>query len=117
MAIKHQVGTRESIERNPWTSEDWREVLVFLAQSFGLVCVAVFLYSLGPALGMALLVGSLAVWPLFRNQPASEKEKDGLGEKDGHAANVNSPSRRACPIPLRNDRFGVSVLSATHRVQ
>ena len=61
MAIPSQLCMREPIERKPWNCEARNDVFGFLSQSFGLVCVAVFLYSLGPALGMTLMVVSLGV--------------------------------------------------------
>jgi hypothetical protein len=114
MAIQSQVCTRESVERNPWTSEDWRATCVFLAQSFGLVCVGIFLYSLGPALGMALIVVSLAVWSLLGSQIASEEEEDGPNEYSGRAAAANARSRFADPAWLRNP--GVSSVSTVRPI-
>jgi hypothetical protein len=102
MAIHNQVGMRESIERKPWTCEDWRESLVFLAESAGLVCAAIFFYSLGPNLSMALIAVSLAVWSLLSSQIACEEEEDGLDEDSGRAMAANSPSRCADPAWLRN---------------
>ncbi len=61
MAIQDRVCTRESVQRKPRSSKTWREVLLFLAQSLGLVGAAVLLYCLGPALGMTLIAGSFAV--------------------------------------------------------
>ena len=66
MAIQSQVSLRESVERKPWTSEDGREVVLFVAQSFGLICAAVLLYSVGPALGITFLVATVGVWSLLR---------------------------------------------------
>jgi len=105
LGIQSRVCIRESVERKAWTSEDWREISVFLAQSCGLVCAAIFLYSLGPALGMTLIAVSLAVWLLLRSQIASEEEEDGINEDCGHAAAVNSPSHCANPAWLRNSRM------------
>ena len=102
MALQGQVCTRESVERNPWTTEDWRQSCVFLAQSFGLVCAAIFLYSIGPALCMALIAVSLAVWLLLSSQIASEEEQDGSDEDSGHAASASSRSRCADPGWLRS---------------
>ena len=109
MTIQGQVCTQESVERHKWTSEDWRETCVFLAQSFGLVCAAVFFCALGPVLGMALIVISLAVWSLLSSQIASEEEEDGPDEDSGRAVAANSPSRCADPAWLRNP--GVSCVS------
>ena len=80
-----QVGTRESIERKPWNAEARDDVFGVLGQSLGLVCVAVFLYALGPALGMTLLAVSLVVRSLLRSQIASEEE-EGPGENGAYAA-------------------------------
>jgi len=85
MAIQSQVSLRESVERKPWTSDDRREVLLFLAESFGLVCAALFLYSLGPGVGITLIAVSLAAWSLLRSRIASEGEGDGLGKDVRHA--------------------------------
>jgi hypothetical protein len=71
MAFQDQACTRESVLRKPRTSEDWREVVVFLAQSLGLVGAAVLLHTLGPVFGITLIAGSLLVWSLHRNRPAS----------------------------------------------
>jgi len=114
MAIASQVRTRESIERKPWTSEARNDVSVFLATSFGLVCAAIFLYSLGPALGMALIVVSFAVWSLLRSQIASEEEEDGAGEDFRHAIAVDSASQWANPAWQRNP--GMSSVSTARPV-
>jgi hypothetical protein len=103
---------RESVERKPWTSEDWRKSVVFLAQSFGLVCAAIFLYSLGPKLSMALIAVSVAVWSLLSSQIACEEE--GPDEESGRAVAANSPSRCADPAWLRNP--GVSSVSTARPV-
>jgi len=108
-----QVCTRESVERKSWTSEARNDVFGFFAQSIGLVGAAIFLYSLGPALGMTLIAVSLAVWSFLRSQTASEDEEDGSEEDVGHAAALNSPSRFADPVWMRSGRFGMSTAAAT----
>ncbi|MGO9108568.1 MAG: hypothetical protein ACLP9L_04980 [Thermoguttaceae bacterium] len=116
MAIPSQVCTRESIDRNPWTSAARNDVSLFIAKSFGLVCAAMFLYSLGPALAMALIVVSLAVWSLLRNQIASEEE-EGPEENSGYAATLNSSAHCANPVWVRSDRFGMPAAADTRPVQ
>ena len=64
MAIPRQLRLQESVERKGWTSQDWRSIGLFLAQSSLLVSAAVLLYCFGPALGVTLIVGSLALWSL-----------------------------------------------------
>ncbi len=120
MAIQGQVGVRESIERKPWTSEAWRDVLGFLAQSLGLVCAAVFLYSLGPALGMTLFAVSLGVWLFLGSQTASAEEEDEVGEgevEDSRLLAGVDPSRWADPLGLRSSRLGIPAVSAARPVQ
>ena len=85
-AIEGPMYVRESVERKPWTSEDLRDLVVFLAQSFGIVCAGVVVYFLGPALGMALIVGGLAVWSLFGNWRAPVTEEDGPAKPAAHHA-------------------------------
>ena len=109
LALRSQFCGRESVERKPWTSEDSRAVLVFLAQSLGLVCAAMFLYSLGLALGMMLMVASLAVWSFLKSQIASAEEEDGRGEDSD---TVESPSRCADPACTRNSRLAAASVSA-----
>jgi len=109
MAIPSQFCKRESIERKPWTSEARNDVFIFLAQSFGLVCVAVFLFSLGPSLGATLIAVSIAVWSLLRSQIASEEEEDRAKGDGWHAAPVNSPLHWVDPFRLRDsDTFSAS---------
>jgi hypothetical protein len=117
MALSGQVCTRESVERKPWTAQDGREIGRFLAQSVGLVCAAIFLYSVGPACGMALAVGSLAVWSLLRSRAGAAAHEDGPDEDGGHADTVNPPARCADPAWLKNGRLGMSMAAATHPVQ
>ena len=67
--------TPEAIDRGPWTSCDSYEVVRFLVQSCGIVCVGVFLYSLGPALGIAVLACGLIAWSKITNYVAATKEQ------------------------------------------
>jgi hypothetical protein len=102
MAIQSQVCTRESVERKPWTSEARNDVLRFLGLSFGLVSASIFLYCLGPSLGMTLLGVSMVVCAFLRSQIASE-EQDGSREEDGgNSATVDSRLRCADPAWLKN---------------
>ena len=117
MAIQYQVCTRESVERKPWTSEARNDILRFFALSLGLVCAAMFLYCLGPALGMTLLAVSLVVCVFLRSQIASEGEEGSPDDESGHAASADSPLRCAEPAWLRTGRLGMSVESATRPVQ
>jgi hypothetical protein len=80
VAIQNRLSVRELVERKSWTAEDWREVRWFLAQSAGLVCGAMLLYSLGPALGVALVVGGLATGSLCRKLTGSAAENHGPGQ-------------------------------------
>jgi hypothetical protein len=116
MAIPNQVYEGVSIERKPWNSEAWNDVLGFLVKSFGVVCAATFLYSLGLALGMTLIAVSFVVWSLLRNQIACEQE-EGSEEHRGYAAALNSASRGHDPVWIRSDRFGMSTAAATRPVQ
>ena len=75
MAIPSPVCTRESIERKPWTAEARNDVFGVLGQSLGLVCAAIFLYSLGPALGMTLIAVSLVVWSCSAARLHPERKK------------------------------------------
>ncbi len=117
MAISNQVGLRETVERKTWTSADWREIGLFLAQSLGLVGSAVLLYFLGPALGMALIVGGVAVWLLLMNQSASATDEGGPAETSGQAATVNAPSHCSDPAWSRGGRLAMCIESAAHAVQ
>ena len=114
MAIQGQVGVRESIERKPWTSEAC-EVLVFLAQSLGLVGAAVFLYSLGVGLGMTLLIVGLGVWAFLRSQTAEEEEA--ADEDSRLAAGMDSASRTSGLVWSRNSRLGLPATPVAHPVQ
>jgi len=114
MAIQNRVCVRESTERKPWTSEARNDVFAFLAKLFGVVCAAVFLYSLGPAVGMTLIAVILVVWSLLRSQIAFEfeEEEDSPAEDNRHAASVHSPLRCTDPTWLRNGRSGTSMLAS-----
>ena len=67
--------TPEAIGRGPWTSHDSYEVVRFLVQTFGIVCVGVFLYSLGPALGIAVLACGMVAWSRLRTTPLPRKNR------------------------------------------
>ena len=103
--------TPEAIGRGPWTSHDSYEVFRFLVQSCGIVCVGVFLYSLGPALGIAVLACGLVAWSKITNYVAAMKEQtptDEDGEHEEPAASVGVPSRCLGTARLKNDPLGVS---------
>ena len=109
--------TPEAIGRGPWTSHDSYEVVRFLGQSCGIVCVGVFLYSLGPALGIAVLACGLVAWSKITNFVAATKEQtpaDEGGEHDESAAAVGVPSRCLGTARLKNDPLGVFT-ATSHR--
>ena len=112
-----QVLTRESNVRKPWTSAARNDVLGFFAQSMGFVGAAVFLYALGPALGVALIAVSLVVWSLLRSQIASAEEDAGPAERRGYDAALDSPAHCANPVWIGGGRFGVVPAAATRPVQ
>ena len=111
MAIPSRICTRESIERKAWTGEAGSDVFWFLAPSFGLVGAAIFLYSLGPALGMTLIAVGFAVWSFLRSQTASEEEND-AEEYSGRAAAMDWQSRFADSAGMRSGRFEMSTAAA-----
>ena len=83
--LTSSAGAPEAIGRGPWTSHDWYELFLWLGQSCGIVCVGVFLYSLGPILGATVLVGSLVAWSAARNHLAAANAAclaDAEGEPD-----------------------------------
>ena len=109
--------TPEAIGRGPWTSHDSHEVIRFLGQSCGIVCVGVFLYSLGPALGIAVLACGLVAWSKITNFVAATKEQtpaDEGGEYDESQAAVGVPSRCLATARLKNDPLGVFT-ATSHR--
>jgi len=111
--------TPEAIGRGPWTSHDSYELVRFLGQSCGIVCVGVFLYSLGPALGIAVLACGLIAWSKITNYVAATKEQtpaDEDGEHDGPATSVSVPSRCLGTARLKNDPLGVSTAKARRPV-
>ena len=112
MTIQSQVCARESNERKAWTSEARNDVVVFLAQLLGVVCAAIFLYSLGPAFGITLIGVSLAAWSYLRARTASTELEDGPGEDNRHDATVKSPSDLANSAWLRNSGTSSSVSTA-----
>ena len=109
--------TPEAIGRGPWTSHDSYELVRFLVQSCGIVCVGVFLYSLGPALGIAVLACGLVAWSKITNYVAATKEQtpaDEDGEYDESATAVGVPSRCLATARLKNDPLGVFT-ATSHR--
>jgi hypothetical protein len=66
LTLRGQVLASEPVERKAWNAQDWRELLKFVAQCSGIIGAAVFLYVVGPALGMALVVGGLVAWSVVR---------------------------------------------------
>lgn len=102
MTLQNQVSARETLERKPWTSQDWHEISVFVAQSLRLVGAAIFLYILGPALGTALIATGVAFWSLYGSQIACQKEEDSSGGDDRNAATEDARSHCADPAWLRN---------------
>ena len=109
--------TPEAIGRGQWTSCDSYEVFRFLVQSCGIVCVGVFLYSLGPALGIAALACGLVAWSMITNFVADKKEQtpaDEGGEHDEPTADAGVPSRCLDTARLKNDPLGVSTAMVLH---
>ena len=107
--------TPEAIDRGPWTSCDSYEVFRFLIQSCGIVCVGVFLYSLGPALGIAALACGRVAWSKIANYVAAKKERtpaDEDGEHDEPATSVGVPSRYLGTARLKNGPLGESTAMA-----
>jgi hypothetical protein len=115
LAIPNQACRRESIVRKPWTAEARNDVLAFLVQSFGLIAAAIFVYSLGPALGMTLIAVSLAAWAFLRSQIASDE--GGSGEGGGQSATLPSSSDGADSVRLRSGRCGTPATAAARSVQ
>jgi hypothetical protein len=81
---------QEAIGRGPWTANDSYELCVFLVRSCGIVGAAVFLYSLGPALGVAVLVGGLAAWAKITKYLARTRAQSLGGEIDEYAGAASS---------------------------
>ena len=105
----------EAIGRGPWTSHDSYELFLFLVQSCGIVCASVILYSLGPALGIAVLAGTLVVWSKVagrRTQCLADKD----GGHDGSAASVSASAPCAGTARLTNDRLSASVATGSRSV-
>ena len=101
----------ETIERGPWTSHDSYELFLFLVQSCGIVCAGVLLYSLGPAVGIAVLVGSLVAWSKL-----ASRSVECLADKDsGHDGPVTSVSD-AGTARLRNGLIVASTAKASRPV-
>jgi hypothetical protein len=92
--IAFSAHGQEAIGRGPWTSNDSYELCVFLVRSCGIVGAAVFLYSLGPALGVAVLVGGLAAWSKITKYLARTRAQSLASEKgeyDGAAFSKRVP--------------------------
>ncbi len=66
LALHGQSYPSDFTERHAWTAQDNRELAAFIAQVTCIVVAAVILYALGPALGLLLVAGCLAVWALLR---------------------------------------------------
>ena len=92
--LTSSAGAPEALGRGPWTSQDGYASLRFLVQACGIVCAGVFLYSLGPFLGAAVLGGSLAAWLKAINCRAATRAKrlaDAEGEPDCPATSLGVP--------------------------
>lgn len=92
--LTSSAGAPRTIGRGPWTSHDGYALLRFLVQSCGIVCAGVFLYSLGPFLGLAVLGGSLAAWLKAIKCRAATRAKrlaDAAGEPDRPATSLGVP--------------------------
>ena len=68
-----------NVERHMWTEQDGREFALFGLQCLGIAGLAVLLYSAGPVLGLALVVGTLAVWSGVRRSTSAKP--DGTSEQ------------------------------------
>jgi hypothetical protein len=59
-----------AIERVPWTAQSWYETYAFVVTVWRVVWVGSRLYLLGPAVGIAVMVGALlATWCLAKWLP------------------------------------------------
>jgi len=86
----------EANGRGPWTVHDWYESFLFLVQAFVIVCGGVLLYTLGPAIGIAVLVGGLTAWSVIGNHPGSAKKEPAVDE-DCSRTQAKSPDVSAVP--------------------
>ena len=106
----------EAITRGTWTSHDWYDLFVFGVQSCGIVCIGVFLYSLGPALGIAVLVGGLVAWSKITGHLATLRAQrlaeDGENGRPEYLVHV--PSGCADMARLKKRPLAVST-STDHR--
>ena len=102
----------EAIGRGPWTSRDWYALFLFLAQSLGIVCAGVFLYSLGPALGVGVLCGSLVVWSGVRKYFASTNEQP---LADDHSPSGRASSRCDGATPRRGESTATDSRPVVHQ--
>jgi hypothetical protein len=102
MAIPRQTQVQESTQCRSWTFQDGLEISRFLAQSVGLMCAAIFLYSLGPTLGLAMLGGWLGVWALLRYREVSVEHKDDANGESQDAPEADSRSHCTNPVWLKS---------------
>ena len=115
MAVQSQFSVLDSVKLKSWTAEDWREVRVSLVQTLGLVCGAALLYSLGPVLGMTLIVAGIAAWSLRKKQTATGNDEGDPAEARGQVATADSPSHCSNPAWLRGGRLAMCIESAACR--
>jgi len=64
----------EADEPHKWTAEDGREIALFAAQCLAIVALAILLYAVGPAVGLALVAGTMAVWAAIRRSAQAKDE-------------------------------------------
>jgi hypothetical protein len=105
MAERSQVSQQEIDERKPWTLADWREAVFFLGHTSGLVGAAILLYSIGPALGVAVIAVCVAVGSFLSRRYDSNKNRSRSEESGECAATANRrASHCANPSWLRCSR-------------
>jgi hypothetical protein len=80
----------ERAERHAWTAEDSHETAEFLLQCLGVVAAAILLYKVGPAVGLSLVAGSLAIGSYLRWRQSRKRALQG-GANDGRANRGNAP--------------------------
>ena len=117
MAISNQVGLRETVERKTWTPQIGVRLVCSSPSRWGSSAAQCCFISSVPALGMALIVGGVAVWLLLMNQSASATDEGGPAETSGQAATVNAPSHCSDPAWSRGGRLAMCIESAAHAVQ
>ncbi len=91
IAIRHQLFGQESSPWKPADAATRNDIILTSAGAAGLVGAAIFLFLLGPALGMALVTVTLTVWWMLRSQLASDKDDSERGQD----AVSNAPARPA----------------------